>query len=234
MLIPVDQLSQSAKRYEVLKEKPVRKEIAKKQTEKKLMDAAGKNVPENVVTGNLLGDKENLNKRREMLEKMSLEPPSFAFERAIGENDSVYSNFADLIAFTKQKVARIVIRQGAKKLGYATGFMVSERLLLTNWHVFKTKESVAQSEAEFYYEYDIFGRTARPVVFRLLPEEFFYAFQDLDYCFIAVEPTDVTGTVPLSSIGYIYLDPSMGKLGNEKQDFTDNQAQNRALRYAGG
>ena len=218
MLIPVQQLDESVKRYEVLKEKPVRKELAKKQTEKKLVEAAGKNITEEVAKGNLLGDKVNLDKRREMLEKMSLEPPAFAFERAIGENDSVYSNFADLIGYTKEKVARIVIRQGAKKLGYATGFMVSNRLLLTNWHVFKTKESVAQSEAEFYYEYDIFGRTARPVVFQLKPEDFFYSFKDLDYCFIAVEPVDVTGRIPLSSIGYIYLDPSLGKLGNEKQE----------------
>lgn len=218
MRISVEQVSESVKRYKVLKEKPVRKELSKKLTEEKLVAAVDKNITESVAKGNMLGDKENIVRRKEMLDKIRLEPAEFAFERAIGENDSVYSNFVELIAYSKQKVGRIVVKEGNKKLGYATGFMVSERLLLTNWHVFKKKEDVAQSEVEFHYEFDMFGRSRQPVVFRLSPGDFFYSFKELDYCFVAVNPVDVSGETKLSSIGYIYLDPGLGKLGNEKEE----------------
>lgn len=93
--------------------------------------------------------------------------------------------------------------------------MVSERLLLTNWHVFRQKEDVMQSEAQFFYEYDMYGRPKQPVSFRLKPGEFFYSLKALDYCLVAVEPVDVSGNTHLSAISYIFLDPSPGKLGDE-------------------
>jgi endonuclease G, mitochondrial len=77
-----------------------------------------------------------------MLGSLNQELVEFAFERAIGKNDSVYSNFVELIHQAKQKVGRIAIKKGNHNIGFATGFMVSENLLLTNWHVFKTIDEV--------------------------------------------------------------------------------------------
>ena len=107
-----------------------------------------------ITTNNILGADENREKRKEMITAKAFEPTEFAFERAIGKNDSLYSNFTELIALTKRKVGRIVIIQDGKRLGFATGFMVSANLLLTNWHVFKTADMATESEIHFQYEYD--------------------------------------------------------------------------------
>jgi endonuclease G, mitochondrial len=166
-----------------------------------------------ITQGNILGAKANLEKRKETISAKGFEPTEFAYERAIGKNDSLYTNFTELIALTKRKVGRIVIKEDGKKTGYATGFMVSSRLLLTNWHVFRDVGMAAESEIHFFYEYDAQGYPLSPVIFRFDTSGFFNS-EDLDYCFVAVQPSDVTGRVSLTSIGYLYLDKSLGKIGN--------------------
>ncbi|HWR32143.1 MAG TPA: DNA/RNA non-specific endonuclease, partial [Chitinophagaceae bacterium] len=217
MIVPIDQLDDSSKRYEIWQGKTVREE-ATILSEESLIAAVDKSIDEKVVKNNILGTEENMLKRKKMLQTQAPEPADFALERAIGKNDSVYSNFVELINEAKRKVGRIVLKQGSKTNGYATGFMVSEKLMLTNWHVFKSENDVAESEVQFFYELDTRGNPGQPVSFKLNREEFFYAFKELDYCLVAVDTTDVTGTVSLSSIGYIYLDPALGKLGNEGEE----------------
>ena len=156
--------------------------------------------------------------RLKMIETVSVEPPGFALERAIGNNDSVYSNFVELMILSKQKVGRIVVKEGSKISGYATGFMVSHRLLLTNWHVFNKKENVKDSEVEFYYELDVYGREQQPVVFKFKENDFFFSCKEYDYCFVAVAPIDISNKISLSSLGYFYLDPEQGKLGEEGKE----------------
>jgi len=157
-------------------------------------------------------------KRRNMLKAVSKEPLDFAFDRAIGKNDAVYSNFIELILDAKRKTGRIVIKDGGKESGYATGFMVSENLLLTNWHVFREMKDVADSEVQFFYEYDLNGTPTQPIAFRLNTTVFYHSCEELDYCFVGVEQTDLTQTHSLSAIGYIFLDPAMGKLGNINEE----------------
>ena len=171
------------------------------------------------VKGAILSPEVNREKRREMLNKISIEPPDFALERTIGANDSVYSNFIELIHHAKRKVGRIEIRKGTNFLGHATGFMVSDRLLLTNWHVFEMKEIAIDSRIQFLYEYDTTGKPRNDILsFSLKPNEFYFSNKDLDYCLVAVAPQDDSGTVPLSNIGYLYLDPTLGKLGDTKKE----------------
>ena len=153
-----------------------------------------------------------------MLETVGQEPVDFAYERAIGKNDSVYSNFVELIGNAKQKVGRIAIKRGNRNIGFATGFMVAENLLLTNWHVFRTIDEVADSEVQFLYELDTAGNPGTPVSFRLQSETFYYSNKELDYCFVAVHAADVTGKIKLADIGYIFLDPGLGKLGSEDEE----------------
>lgn len=170
------------------------------------------------VRGVILGDQANEIKRKEMLEATAPEPPEFAFERTIGNNDSVYSNFIELLMHAKDKVGRIIIRSDGKKQGYATGFMVSERLLLTNNHVFETEEDALDSQVQFNYEYDRLGNPKNTITFRLDPGAFFRSVKELDYCLVAVAPTDIEGKVPIQQIGYLYLDRNLGKLGTEGKE----------------
>src|SRR5215204_2555533 len=131
MLVSVDKLDKSLERYKSAEG------ISQKRS---LLEIAGREPADSVegetVSSPILAVEDNLEKRRQMLEATALEPVDFAFERAIGNNDSVYSNFIELIGAAKRKVARIVVKVGSNPTDYATGFMVSDRLLLTNWHVF--------------------------------------------------------------------------------------------------
>lgn len=212
MLVPIEQVNESVERYKDFVE-------GKKADAPVVpLDEAAIKSSRAITAGQIVSVEENLENRKEMLDAISVEPTEFAFERAIGKNDSVYSNFIALIAFAKQKVGRIVVKSGSRHLGYATGFMVSERLMLTNWHVFKEKEAVGQSEVEFSYELDMYGRSLRPTVFRLAPNDFYFSRKSLDYCIVAVEAADVSGINPLSSVGYHFLDPTLGKLGEEGKE----------------
>jgi endonuclease G len=150
--------------------------------------------------------------RKDMIASKTAEPVDFAYERAIGNNDSLYSNFVELIALTKRKVARIVIKENDKRVGFATGFMVSKNLMLTNWHVFQSKEIATSSEAHFFYEYDNLGHPIDPVIFKM-DDSKFYNNKELDYCFVGIAPMDINNEYSLDNIGYLYLDKLVGKLG---------------------
>jgi endonuclease G len=212
MLVSVKQLkketNQSPEVSDVLKNKS---EIDF--TEEFKVNHQEKSVIENITKDNLLNRDENLEKRKEMISAKAIEPVDFAFERAIGKNDSLYSNFIELIALTKRKVGRIVVIENNKKTGYATGFMVSKELMLTNYHVFNNESMAEESEIHFFYEYDAEGRPITPVIFKFDTSKFFNN-EALDYCFVGVHPVDITAKVSLSTIGYLYLDKALGKIGD--------------------
>jgi endonuclease G, mitochondrial len=169
---------------------------------------------EEVTRNNIIGAGKNLEKRKEMLEAKAPEPVDFAFERAIGRNDSLYSNFIEIMAITKRKIGRIVIFVDGERSGFGTGFMVSKNLLLTNWHVFPNADIARESEVHFGYELDTQGREMAPVIFKF-DHTIFFTNQTLDYSFVGVQPVDVTGKIKLSSIGYLFLDNGLGKLGEK-------------------
>lgn len=204
MLISTKQLDDSVKRFNEWQANLNKQKFSEVREEKTTYSA----------DSSLLSS-ENMVKRRAMLRSQAIEPLDFAYERAIGNNDSVYSNFCELISNAKRKVGRILIREGEIPLGYATGFLVSEKLLLTNWHVFKNSGQAENSEVSFVYEYDVFRRPIQAIVFKMASKEFYYANEELDFCFVALETTDITGQHKLSEFGYNYLDPTHGKIGEE-------------------
>lgn len=82
------------------------------------------------------------------------------FERIMGTNDLVGVEYLEQGMRAAAAVARILILDPETgERGYATGFMVAPRLLLTNRHVLPSKEVAAASMAEFGYEYDVNGIT---------------------------------------------------------------------------
>ena len=100
-------------------------------------------------------------------------------------------------------VCRIVVRNGAgRELSFATGFMVSPRLLLTNWHVFRSAAEATNGVAEFDYRLDIAGNPLTPQRFLIEPELFYTSNMKLDYALLAVNPVSIDGKKPLSAFGY--------------------------------
>lgn len=175
--------------------------------------AAEQPLIEEITRDNIIGTNQNLEKRKEMLKVKAPEPVDFAFERAIGRNDSLYSNFIEIMAITKRKVGRIVISIDGER-AFGTGFMVAKNLMLTNWHVFPSADVARDSEVHFEYELDTGGREMTPVVFKF-DTGIFFTSQALDYSLIGVQPKDVTGKIELSSFGYLFLDNGLGKLGEK-------------------
>lgn len=214
LFVSTKQLKKSEKRF---KKEAVSSSVKPETKKQKALKQAELKTVSKIYTNEPLPN-ENLENRKAMLEKVHTEPLDFAYERAIGVNDSVYSNFCELLVLAKKSIGRVVIQDGATNEGYATGFMVSNKLLLTNWHVFKTKADVRDSKVEFNYELDIYAKSLTKIVFRLNANEFYYSNEELDYCLIAVEPNDVNGTIDIKSIGYHYLDPEQGKVGEDEKE----------------
>ncbi|MBL0300569.1 MAG: DNA/RNA non-specific endonuclease [Cytophagaceae bacterium] len=217
LFVPIEQIEISSQRFKNWKDSKVRPKFDLI-SEEVYETLKPKNISNEIIENNIIGEQENLIQRKKMLQNLGQEPEEFAYERAIGENDSVYSNFVELILEAKKKVGRIVIKNGNENLGYATGFMVSKKLLLTNWHVFKTKEEVDKSVIQFFYELDTKGNPTKSSSFLLDADTFFFNNEELDYCLVAVKNTDLNNTKKLSEIGYISLDPTLGKLGSEGEE----------------
>lgn len=131
-------------------------------------------------------------------------------ERIIEENDLISSRFLPIGTAVARAVGRITLCQHGITIGYATGFLVSPELLLTNYHVLETADIAADS----FVEFDFFERqdcTTRPtVIHRLKPGQFFLNDQRLDYAFVAVSPQSDEG-LPITNRGFIPLIVESGK-----------------------
>ncbi|KAK9817813.1 hypothetical protein WJX72_002576 [[Myrmecia] bisecta] len=137
------------------------------------------------------------------------------FERMLGTNDLVGVDYMARGVQASRSVGRILLRDAGRNLsGYATGFLVSPRLLLTNRHVLEDAEAARGSLVEFGYEFDGDGVTKQTEVYRLLPDEALLigSSDDLDFALVAVALTaERTGTA-LSDWGFLRLDGQPGKV----------------------
>jgi len=158
--------------------------------------------------------------RRSMIAASARESVDLAFERYVGTNDLLPINYL-LAGYTQSRsVVRIrYFDKGARRTAFATGFMVSPELMMTNHHVFPVADpaefaAFAEDAAvEFGYEYDLLGRRAEPVVHALDPETFLHTSKALDLALIAVRPLDVSARHPLRDQGYLVLNGKLGKAG---------------------
>ena len=73
-----------------------------------------------------------------------------AFERIIGGNELQGANYLLRGAYVARTVVRIVIRNGGRLLGYGSGFMVGDGVLITNNHVLPNSDIARGSEAEAF------------------------------------------------------------------------------------
>ena len=108
-------------------------------------------------------------------------------------------------------VARLVeLPMAGPPIGFATGFMVSPRLLLTNWHVFEDASQAEGVAAQFGYEY--LGSTLQfGSMFQLEPARFFVSDKALDFALVAVAPLANDGAT-LEASGFIRPIAATGKI----------------------
>jgi endonuclease G, mitochondrial len=116
-------------------------------------------------------------------------PAAPTLERIFFKSDLMQINYLERGMLAGHAIGRIWIRAANGQLtGYATGFMVSPRLLLTNHHVLPNRETATHSRVEFNYQEGLDGQPLTPVICTFNPESLFIADKSLDYALVAVEP----------------------------------------------
>jgi endonuclease G len=132
------------------------------------------------------------------------------FERIVGGNELQDINYLEKGTKASRSICRI--RFEAMGGGYATGFVISPHVLITNNHVFPDAQTARTAEAQFRYERDIDGRELTPVRFKLEPDRLFFTSQKLDFSVVAVAARDVAGAAALDAFGFLPLIDVTGKV----------------------
>jgi endonuclease G len=171
---------------------------------------ADRNAPPRDVAPELV-----LRQRRDFLERQSSGELSAreleeTFERIIGGNELQDINYLEKGVKAARSVCRI--RFEAMGGGYATGFLIAPRVLITNNHVFPDAETARTAEAQFRYERGTDGSELTPVRYRLAPGDLFFTSKKLDFSVVAVSSRDVTGATALEAFGILPLIDVTGKV----------------------
>jgi endonuclease G, mitochondrial len=111
-------------------------------------------------------------------------------ERIINTDDLLGVGYLEGGASAARAVCRINIKEaGGRLVGFGTGTLVSQTLLLTNHHVLPTAEIAASSIAEFDFQDGVDGLPITPRSIALSPEQLFLTDEELDYSLVAVRAT---------------------------------------------
>jgi endonuclease G len=144
------------------------------------------------------------------LDLINRKDPS-ALERLVGKRDIVSVNFFERGLRAAKAVCRIkTLGNGGGPPDYATGFLATPNLLVTNNHVLPDAETASRSLAEFEYELDLNFVERRGRIFPLVPSEAFYSNAELDVTIVAISPMGHDGT-PITDFGVLPLVPMSGK-----------------------
>ncbi len=137
-----------------------------------------------------------------------------ALERFIGGSDLMPVHYLEKGMDAARAVGRIHKRdsQSGNLLDYATGFLISPRLLLTNHHVFGSPDEARLSEVEFNYQQNKDGTWMGSEFFALQPDTFFFTDEQLDFAVVAVAKTARQSSKPLTAFGWLTLNPQIGKV----------------------
>ncbi len=106
-------------------------------------------------------------------------------------------------------VARVAFPDRRAK---GTGFMISDRLFVTNHHVVQSPDDARRFRAEFNYEVDLSGSERAATIFQLSPDDFFFTddIDGLDVTIVAIGDR-VRGEEPLQAFGWCGLSASSTK-----------------------
>lgn len=135
-----------------------------------------------------------------------------ALERIVGGNELQPANFLLRGAMIARAVLRIVLNSASGQLlGYGSGFLVGDGVLLTNHHVLQDAGVARLAQAQAFYELALDGRPVEPQSYALDPDSLFYTSEALDFSLCAVAPRDDTGAAQIADIGWLPLIGSTGK-----------------------
>jgi len=173
----------------------------------RLRREVGDRKPKELATTELLA------RRARFATQAGAVPSPVELERILGDNDLLDLNYFARGQRAARSVCRIIfLGPGGRERGYATGFLVSPRLLLTNAHVFHQAAEAEAAIVEFDFQLDVMGRPMATERFRLRPGNYFYASELLDFSLVAVDANPLLRGVSLDSYGWLQLNPTLGKL----------------------
>lgn len=134
-------------------------------------------------------------------------------ERIIKGNDLKELAPNELARIAGKPVARIenIPAAGMQAEGFATGFLVSPNLLMTNNHVFPDSQSAKNCAANFLYERTATGINAG-FRFFIDPDKFFFTDQLLDFSLVYVEPVSLDNKFSLTGFGILQMISTPGKV----------------------
>lgn len=151
------------------------------------------------------------NRQKQLIGRLDdVELANRQLERIMQGNDLTGINFLAIGMRRARSVARVVIRQNRRLLGYGTGFLVAPGVLMTNQHVFETADMVKESVVQFQYERDANGVELEPVEFALRLDPAPIIHKPLDFAVVAVEPIGANQK-SVQEYGWLKLNPAPGK-----------------------
>jgi endonuclease G len=159
-------------------------------------------------------------RRKEMIAAVATEDVLDAQERYLGTNDLLPINYLLLGYLQSRAVGRLrYFDKTEGKVASATGFLISDSLMMTNHHVFPVDDLAGfrnfaeDATIEFNYEFSLEGAKTEAIVYDLVPDQFLFTDKALDMAVVAVKPVDRTGEHKLKEQGYLVLNQMLGKAG---------------------
>jgi endonuclease G len=156
---------------------------------------------------------ERISRRARFATQPGAVPSQVELERILGDNDLLDLNYFARGQRAAKSVCRIIfLGPGGRERGYATGFMVTPHLLLTNHHVFGKVDDAEGAVIEFDFQLDVLGHPMPTERFRLRPRDYFFANEPLDFAFVAVDGEPILRGTALADFGWLQLNPTLGKI----------------------
>lgn len=137
---------------------------------------------------------------------------SIAMERILGKSDLFPISYMQIGTNSGNPVCCIRIRDDKGSfIGSGTGFLVSDKVLMTNNHVIDSMQTALNSIVEFNYQDDENFMPCPTSTFRLDPEQFFVTDEKLDFTLVALKENPASEKQP-KDFGHLRLIAQEGKI----------------------
>jgi hypothetical protein len=110
------------------------------------------------------------------------------FEKMIDDDNLKPIAFLEKGLLVSRSVAHITLSDG----GMATGFLIAPDVLLTNWHVFGTKDDARGAVIRFNFQTDLKRNLLTPDEYGCDPDSLFKSSKEFDYAVVRVKASPAT------------------------------------------